>query len=227
MKIELDAQSMITNEKRRVEVDKYPDACPICHQGVLPIPLNRSVLGSQNAVEVLFQCPRAICAHTFIARYRRVYNSSLSMLAEVVPVTVQDTEFPEAICKVSKDFVDIALEATKAEQLGLMLVCGPAYRKALEFLIKDYVILLHLSEADAIKNMPLGACISTYVRNDRVLEVAKRAAWLGNDEAHYLRKWIDKDLKDLKNLITLAMRWIEMEELTKRAISEMPEPQKF
>lgn len=28
----------------------------------------------------------------------------------------------------------------------------------------------------------------------------ERAAWLGNDETHYVRKWPEKDVKDLKSL---------------------------
>ena len=31
-------------------------------------------------------------------------------------------------------------QAETAEKYGLTLVCGPGYRKALEFLIKDYVL---------------------------------------------------------------------------------------
>ncbi|MGF6947536.1 hypothetical protein QF028_000029 [Neobacillus sp. B4I6] len=40
--------------------------------------------------------------------------------------------------------------------------------------------------------------------------MAERAVWLGNDETHYVRKWDDKDLKDLKNLIDLTVYFISM-----------------
>ena len=53
--------------------------------------------------------------------------------------------------------------------------------------------------------------------------MAKRAAWLGNDETHYLRKWEGKDLDELKRLIELTIRWIEMVELSDGYIEEMPE----
>jgi len=49
-----------------------------------------------------------------------------------------------------------------------------------------------------------------------------RAVWLGNDETHYLRKWEQKDLTDLKNLIGLTVHWIEMEELTETVMKDMP-----
>ncbi len=74
--------------------------------------------------------------------------------------------------------------------------------------------------------MQLAACIAKYVTNDRIKATAARAAWLGNDESHYVRKWEDKDLEDLKKLIQLTVHWIEMEELTDIAIREMPEGKK-
>jgi hypothetical protein len=70
--------------------------------------------------------------------------------------------------------------------------------------------------------MQLGNCIAEYVKNDRISQTAARATWLGNDETHYVRKWEDKDVKDLKNLIGLTVRWIEMEQMTDDAIKDMP-----
>ena len=52
-------------------------------------------------------------------------------------------------------------------------------------------------------------------------ECAKRAAWLGNDETHYTRKWEDKDVKDLKLLVHLTVNWIDNVLLTQKYISEM------
>lgn len=45
---------------------------------------------------------------------------------------------------------------------------------------------------------------------------------LGNDEIHFIRKWTDKDIDDLKVLIRLAMTWIENEVLTKKYLDSMP-----
>jgi hypothetical protein len=61
------------------------------------------------------------------------------------------------------------------------------------------------------------------VKSEQIKEIAKRAAWLGNDETHYVRKWEDKDLKDLKKLISLTLHWIEVETLTLEVIADMPE----
>jgi hypothetical protein len=69
-------------------------------------------------------------------------------------------------------------------------------------------------------------CIKERVTSPNIVTTASRAAWLGNDEIHYERKWEGKDLEDLKTLLTLTVKWIEMEELTKKAAKDMPNPKK-
>jgi hypothetical protein len=69
--------------------------------------------------------------------------------------------------------------------------------------------------------MFLGKCIDTYINDLNLKECARRAAWLGNDETHYIRKWEDKDVNDLKTLIRLTVNWIENVLLTEEYISSM------
>jgi len=76
---------------------------------------------------------------------------------------------------------------------------------------------------DAIEKMLLGPCIATYIKSEQIKAIAKRAAWLGNDETHYVRKWADKDVNDLKKLISLTLHWIEAEKLSQDIINDMPE----
>jgi hypothetical protein len=105
----------------------------------------------------------------------------------------------------------------------LLEICGVGYRKSLEFLIKDYLIKLDSTKEAEIKIKFLGKCIEEDIKNENIKNVAKRATWLGNDETHYLKKWEGKDLQDLKNLIDLTVHWLEMEDLTQKAIDDMPE----
>jgi hypothetical protein len=72
----------------------------------------------------------------------------------------------------------------------------------------------------------LGACIEEYVEDAKIKAVAKRAAWLGNDEMHYERRWKDKDLTDLITLLNLVQHWIQAEHLTKEALKSMPDRKK-
>ena len=45
--------------------------------------------------------------------------------------------------------------------------------------------------------------------------------WLGNDETHYVRKWEEKDIRDLKILIRLTESWIQNSILTDKYLREM------
>lgn len=216
--------------QEEVEIDRDPDACPICHHGIQPIKTQSAFLVNSSLhdleIEVVLRCPRHQCGRFFIARYSKGpwdrYESKVR-LRDCQPWSLQDFQFDEGTRNISPDFVSIYNEAQKAEQLGLELACGPAYRKALEFLIKDYLITLHPAEVDVIQKMLLGACIQKYVNDPRLKATAKRAAWLGNDETHYLRKWEGQDLADLKTLIQLTTHWIQMEELTRKSVEDMPD----
>ena len=96
------------------------------------------------------------------------------------------------------------------------------YRKALEFLIKDYLIKqLGLEEVDQIRKMNISTCIQKYIQSEKIKEISQRAVWLGNDETHYERKWLNKDVNDLKDLINITVYWIMMEESTKAVLQEM------
>jgi len=216
-------------------LDAMPDQCPLCHVSVTPKDQGVSISiesGGWPCVERLLQCPNQKCNRFFIARYFRSQpQTTLYFLRVCVPAELTTVRQSETIQKVSPDFCSIYQDAHKAEQHGLLLVAGPGYRKALEFLIKDYVIG-RLTETDAeklaiekakVEKTLLGTCIKDYVKSEQIKEIAKRAAWLGNDETHYVRKWEDKDLKDLKKLISLTLHWIEVETLTLEVIADMPE----
>ena len=95
------------------------------------------------------------------------------------------------------------------------------YRKALEFLIKDYVIHLHPEETDLIKSEPLGATIQR-IDDHRIKTLAQRAAWLGNDETHYVRHHLDRDVSDMKTFIDAMLHFIASELSFEDALSISP-----
>ena len=114
-------------------------------------------------------------------------------------------------------------QAFAAEQQNLTEICGVGYRKALEFLIKDFAIKNTPDKKEEIEKKLLGKCIADYIDDNRIKSVAKRAVWLGNDETHYVRKWEGKNLSDMKKLIDLTQHWIEMVALTESFEDEMPD----
>jgi hypothetical protein len=224
MKIEI-----INSKDSTVDIDKYPDKCPFCHKSIHPIEINAYYSNSNRhgkKLEVTFLCPSMDCKRIFISyyiwsnNYGGVDNFYLhcNMFGNLEPI-----EFKDIIRDISPDYCTIYEEAYAAEQFGLKQICGIGYRKALEFLIKDYLIKVKSKANDIIKNKYLGNCIKEDIENHKIKNVAKRAVWLGNDEGHYYRKWEDKDLTDLKNLITLTVNWIEDEAITEKYTNEMSE----
>lgn len=199
------------------ECDRYPDECPVCHKHVhATLKLAQKVESSKNAsgqLQVVFLCPNLECGSFFIAYfhesfyqhgYGRVYN-----LWGALPYSPKKPVVYEGITQLSPNFYEIYAQATEADQRKLDQVAGVGYRKALEFLIKDYCCLKRPDDAETIKKTMLGPCIDKYVTDENIKDCAKLATWLGNDETHYVRKWTDKDITDLKSLIHLTLSWIE------------------
>ena len=201
------------------EIDTYPDICPHCHKYQVPMyvgGLKYEGSYGEEIIEVFFQCTNTHCNKGFIAYY---YDNTLQRLSIG---TFLNQEFSEIIKTTSPLFSIIYNQAYFAEQNNLNQITGVGFRKALEFLIKDYAIKNNSSEEESIKKAPLMQVINKYITDTNIKNVATRAVWLGNDETHYMRVWEDKDLSFLKKLIDLTIHWIEAEELTKTMIEEMP-----
>ncbi len=205
-----------------VNIDKNPGTCPLCHNKITAVMvtgfLNPSV---SYPLRMIYRCPDESCRNPFIAYYKQ--PAGIYEFAEAKPADPIEINFSEIIAAISPNFIEIYNQSYTAEIEGLDIICGAGYRKALEFLIKDYVISKTPAEAEKIKKESLGTVIKNRVDHAQLKLVAQRAAWLGNDEVHYERIWEGKDLDDLKDLINLTIRWIETDKLTEKLLEDMPE----
>ena len=207
---------------REIYLQEVPDKCPICHHGIDPRMTAVCVINGA-VVQLALVYPMAACQRIFIAQYLPGRADNSYNLHGVTPIEPVDDNYSKIINSISNDFVLIFNQAHKAEQKGWSLVAGPGYRKALEFLIKDYLVFLDPESRAKVEKMQLSNCIADHVKSEQIQKTAARAAWLGNDETHYVRKWEGKDVSDLKTLIALTVRWIEMVEMTKELDTSMPE----
>ena len=182
-------------------------------------------IAEQRTGQAVFRCTHQRCQEIFIANYAFLNRSDGGRLVyglrSVTPQRAQAAQFPETVAAVSSAFVLIYNQAVTAEAAGLDQVVGIGLRKALEFLIKDFAVAENPEKVTEIRATQLASCIGTYVQDTNVKECAKRAAWLGNDETHYVRKWEEKDVQDLKLLVKLTVNWIDNVLLTKKYIAEM------
>lgn len=191
--------------------------CPICQYSILP-DLNCEV-ETEKYVYVICTCPH--CKEIFIIRYMRTNRGYISGQIDCVfPREAEKFLIDDKIAAISPMFVKIFNQGLKAEAENLDEIVGIGYRKALEYLIKDYLILKKPEEEEIIKTSFLGKCIDM-IENVNIRNMAKGATWLGNDETHYVKKWENKDIKDLKNMIDLTLSWMSLEIKTEEYKKEM------
>ncbi|WP_260844291.1 DUF4145 domain-containing protein [Staphylococcus hominis] len=183
---------------------ELPNFCPWCHTHINPEINGRSQLDLKNNPDLPFslilQCP--VCHKHFIQSYEVDYDSRYTSVRDLIlnknkPMPESTFDYPENINSISKEFQNIISQSSQAESLGYNHLAGIGYRKALEFLVKDYLINFKNLNKEEISKKPLGQCISE-IEDIRIQNLAKAATWIGNDETHYVRKHGDKDLADLK-----------------------------
>ncbi|MGH8593743.1 MAG: hypothetical protein ACREV3_07780 [Gammaproteobacteria bacterium] len=175
--------------------------------------------------QVVFRCTHQQCQELFVATYRGIPRNAggrqVFVLVGTAPWATRKSTFPSTVSEISPTFVEIYDQAIAAETHGLSQLVGIGLRKALEFLVKDFASREAPEKEKEIRKARLALCISKYVSDANVQACSTRAAWLGNDETHYTRKWEDRDINDLKLLVRLTVNWMDNILLTKKYVSEM------
>ena len=194
-----------------------PNECNWCGKGIesahvfsyeLPI-----IDSAPRQVVSLFRCPA--CNMCMMVEYQDEGRSFKRL--GIIPNPTVEQPFSDYINKVSSDFTELYNQAYQAEMYDFKLICGSGYRKALEFLVKDYAIMKHPDKESDIIKSSLSQCISEYISNTDIQDIAKASAWIGNDEVHYERKHPEYSFDDLKAFIQSIVSYIEMEESSAKA----------
>lgn len=224
--------SKVTHNKfieRFVSVLKYNpvSVCPICKANISPVEISIIAYDgkpSSNMACVLNFCTG--CKSPFLSIYKISPdgNGNATELQHIrsEPNRFAEQLFDEKITNLSPQFVKIYNQALAAEAMELDEIAGLGYRKAMEFLIKDFAIHKYPDHSDNIKRMPLAQCIRNYISSDEIKTLAERCAWIGNDEAHYVRKQEDRDVSDMKSFIQAMVYFIGMILITEDAASMIP-----
>ena len=192
----------------------YPNQCPICNNSISPGNKMEFVNNDIKMVFILFICPA--CGKGFVTHYELGNNSLLyngysyneARLTNSYPVIPAQHIFDDCIKNLSPEFCDIYNQAHSAECYGLKDISGMGYRKALEFLIKDYSIYRNQKDKAEIEKMNLSQVIDKYIDGDKLHTLAKASTWIGNDETHYIKKIENKDVNDLKRFISAVVAYI-------------------
>lgn len=197
---------------REIKVEEVGE-CPLCNTATSPTFINGYLIGNKEnyiplTAFVILYCPR--CKQLYTAKYHFVNGLSVSNLVEVYPQNLSHVKFSDNINNLSPEFVNLFNQAIEAEgNPSTSGLAGLGYRKALEFLIKDYLIKLKNQDKNTIIQLELGKCVSKL--SDDLQDIAKASVWLGNDETHYFRKNLDFSITDLKDFINCLVSDIERE----------------
>jgi hypothetical protein len=214
---------------RQVEIDRYPNECPTCHVTIEPANVGLNPFSNTQWLEFYSRCTNQKCRRFFISIYeldrgRSQGSAYYFRFLGSLPWNRIERSFSKTITDISPLFAQIYNQAKAAESQKMFDVAGPGFRKALEFLLKDYAIKLHPNDAGWIRRAQLAQVISKYFTEPRMSVVFSRATWLGNDQTHYERRWIDHDIDHLKRLIDASVHFIEMERLASELPTDMPNP---
>lgn len=226
LKRKISATRIATNTTESIWIDTVKK-CPVCHTAHSGTNLNAFLISKELSIDPLFPKKHTLlyviylceaCEGIFLSLYAREESSRTSefLLIDSVPKITQAKEFDSRIQNVSPRFIKIYSQAQKAEEEKLDEIAGMGYRKALECLIKDYLIQIVHKDPETVINTFLGKCITDMVDNPYVKKVAEKCAWVGNDFSHYLNER-DEGLQTLKDLIDATVYWVCMECVTLEA----------
>lgn len=203
-----------------------PNICPHCDKGIDPIIINKFPYRFYDLCNIIVTLKCPCCEQVFFVKYQINTMMFGCMQNKLYPLEIigghkKSMDFSQEIKELSQSFIDNYNDAFVAEQAGCSHIVGIAYRRAFEFLIKDYAIKYNPSEIESIKKMNLSDCVKNYIKDVETRDLLLRATWIGNDYAHYENKHTDIDLVDLKQLIELSMREIESEIKKKNYIAKI------
>lgn len=193
-----------------------PNKCPMCNTAVnispkfsLRIDKNEKANSSRPKSTDLFSlffCTN--CERSFIGNY--IMHDTYAEAVSFEPKkNIEKKIFSSYISELSPDFCEIYNQAYIAQQQNLDKISGMGYRKALEFLVKDYAIFLNPEDEDKIKNASLSSCINNYIDNKKIRHLSLASTWLGNDETHYIKKYQDYTIDNIITFIDATVSFID------------------
>lgn len=204
-----------------------PTKCPCCGRvlatDIIPVVAVNNIKDEKQTdckVISIYRCTS--CNDFFVICSKNYYDSGLFNYEDedaecsveniyTYPFDELKTEFEANISKLSPDFIKIYHESELAEKQGLSSICGMGYRRALEFLIRDYCVHFHPDEVDKIDSKPLAKKITDYIIDSDIKCLAERAVWIGNDNTHVINKHPDSTIDDMKAFINVAIAKIHAE----------------
>lgn len=146
-----------------IEVEEV-GKCPCCGIATSPTFLEGFAVPHTDLPHTIYTYTALYCTscHSiYTARYISNRGISDLRLDSVFPKNAKEISFSDNINELSPTFVSLYNQASVAESnIEIYGLAGIGYRKALEYLIKDYLIKIKHQDKDAIIKMDLGNCVN-------------------------------------------------------------------
>lgn len=198
-----------------------PDQCPHCHNGIEPTLIKQSIEKAINYS--IWKCTFRDCGKQFVAVHE-IIGQGLAKFVGYLDGAPIGPYWLDTIKKINSKFIDTYNQSLKAEYFSLNEIAGMGFRKAIEYLVKDYLIDRNSELQGKIEDKLLANVISENFKSPQeadLKDLLQRATWLGNDMTHYLHYHENFDLNDLKELINLVMSEIHTIEKKKHYIKNI------
>lgn len=218
----MELKQFYTNLPNNIELESnIITECPICHYHISPVHLDSKSINFEDEEQKIYSC--------FACPHCKNLFSTLTPITEAFPTsfgtirciarfdsrTSSLTPFKPSIPELPKNlkqdafskFQAVYKDTCAADSYGLFEVAGMGYRKCIEFLIKDFLLLTHPEKQEEICNpkTSLMSLINKLITDPELQEMAQKTTWLANDETHYTRIHTDTDLNYVRDFFFIVL----------------------
>lgn len=192
-----------------------PNICPHCHVANEPQQLFTHFDKKVNKLISVWRCNYHQCNKVFAVSHVESENGNFRIERNLIGLP-KGPIWPEPILNLkngqtigseneeSSKFIKTYLQSLEAESNGHDEIAGMGYRKAIEYLVKDWAIQTNPTEKTKILGQWLSGIINDFFNGD-LKDILERATWLGNDQTHYNKLFEEYNIEHLKELIGLIM----------------------
>lgn len=194
-----------------------PMLCPRCgayEDGTIADRKLFSLGGSRYYGVVLYTC--TCCKELYTAIYDIDTGKKSAVFGAFFPSAVASYR-NDRLAKLSPKFIDMYNQALRAEQIGDVELAAIGFRQALECLVKDYAIIELQESKEVVSEKSLHKAIGDYL-DSSLVSTADVVRILGNDYAHYERRYEQHDFAILKSYMEIFIHLVE----TKLMIAHPP-----
>lgn len=148
------------------------------------------------------------CRKIYLVVYDIDVYQKKALPVEIYP-TVSLSYSNDEISKLSPRFIDMYNQALKAESEGNIELSAMGFRASLEILVKDFAVVELHKERSTVVKKSLYDAIGEYLGNQELVSSGDVIRILGNDYAHYERKYPEQDFKMLKSYMEIFIHLVE------------------